>query len=314
MEFKTGAKGSRRKELVNAMSEILNCPVIYDGAPSFSYTVGYFSVSREGAVTGPPDRELLEALAEQGFTGEISGAEEIEVPADTDIPDIDQHHPGQYTDPDAPMTEAMLKQAEAWMKAQPDGNNREAAPEINPDADDEAAESLDAEPDTDIEITDAQEIVPDVADGADGKLAIEMSLEGFTPVALDNLTTLIDSKAGLIKKAIGADALPVVQTADGKLRFEWFPYTEDSYEVGAYAMLIAQLCAVAKEQKRVTAKEKPVENEKFAFRVFLIRLGFIGDEYKAARKILLRNLSGNSSWKNGAPPKITESAAAGEEL
>ena len=57
------------------------------------------------------------------------------------------------------------------------------------------------------------------------------------------------------------------------------------------------------QQKRVTAKEKPVENEKFAFRVFLIRLGFVGDEYKVARKILLNNLSGNSAFKNGMPSK-----------
>jgi hypothetical protein len=40
--------------------------------------------------------------------------------------------------------------------------------------------------------------------------------------------------------------------------------------------------------------------------VFLIRLGFVGDEYKTARKILLRNLSGNSAFKNGAPAKVTE--------
>lgn len=44
-------------------------------------------------------------------------------------------------------------------------------------------------------------------------------------------------------------------------------------------------------------------DEKYAFRCFLLRLGFIGNEYKAERKILLKNLSGNSSWKNGAPEK-----------
>jgi hypothetical protein len=46
-----------------------------------------------------------------------------------------------------------------------------------------------------------------------------------------------------------------------------------------------------------------VDNEKFAFRVFLIRLGFVGDDYKNARKILLRNLTGNSAFKNGRPEK-----------
>ena len=56
-------------------------------------------------------------------------------------------------------------------------------------------------------------------------------------------------------------------------------------------------------QKRVNAAETEVDNEKYAFRCFLLRLGFIGNEYKAERKILLKNLSGNSSWKNGAPEK-----------
>ena len=54
---------------------------------------------------------------------------------------------------------------------------------------------------------------------------------------------------------------------------------------------------------RSSATEKEVDNEKYAFRCFLLRLGFIGSEYKAERKILLQNLSGNSSWKNGAPEK-----------
>ena len=60
---------------------------------------------------------------------------------------------------------------------------------------------------------------------------------------------------------------------------------------------------MALKQKRITTKEKPVDNEKYAFRCFLLRLGFIGNEYKAERTILLKNLSGNSSWKNGAPEK-----------
>ena len=68
-----------------------------------------------------------------------------------------------------------------------------------------------------------------------------------------------------------------------------------------YSQLIAGLCSIARTQKRVTSKEKQVENEKFAFRVFLIRLGFIGNEYKTTRKILLKNLSGNSAFRDGTP-------------
>lgn len=57
---------------------------------------------------------------------------------------------------------------------------------------------------------------------------------------------------------------------------------------------------MALNQKRITAKEKPVDNDKYAFRCFLLRLGFIGDDYKTERKILLRNLSGSSAFKSGA--------------
>ena len=56
---------------------------------------------------------------------------------------------------------------------------------------------------------------------------------------------------------------------------------------------------MSKEQKRISPTEKEVTNEKYAFRCFLLRLGFIGNEYKAERKILLRNLSGSSAFKNG---------------
>ncbi len=56
---------------------------------------------------------------------------------------------------------------------------------------------------------------------------------------------------------------------------------------------------MAKDAKRVTAKEKETDNDKYAFRCFLLRLGFIGDEYKSDRKVLLKNLTGSSAFKSG---------------
>ena len=131
-----------------------------------------------------------------------------------------------------------------------------------------------------------------------GTLTIEMPVKGFTDESIANLEKLIASKASLIKKSIGAVELHIEQTGT-TLKFPWFKSDSDSEAVKAYSSLVCALCAKAKEQKRVTAKAKPVDNEKFAFRVFLLRLGFIGDEYKAARKILLKNLSGNSAFRNG---------------
>jgi len=137
-------------------------------------------------------------------------------------------------------------------------------------------------------------------------LVIEVPLTGFTPDKLENLIKLIKAKETLLRIALGAGDLPVQQTAN-TLRFPWFSLEgsvqDNGDKVKAYTMLVEKLCVAAMQQKRVTAKEKPVENEKFAFRVFLIRLGFVGDEYRIVRKILLKNLSGNSAFKNGAPSK-----------
>ena len=77
--------------------------------------------------------------------------------------------------------------------------------------------------------------------------------------------------------------------------------------MNAYDTFICKLCEMARNQSRVNSSEKPIENEKYAFRCFLLRLGFIGTEYKTARKILLKNLSGSSAFKNGgAQHEISE--------
>ena len=61
---------------------------------------------------------------------------------------------------------------------------------------------------------------------------------------------------------------------------------------------------MSKEQKRINSTEKKVSNEKYAFRCFLLRLGFIGEEYKTDRRILLKNLTGSSAFKNGAKKEV----------
>ncbi len=140
--------------------------------------------------------------------------------------------------------------------------------------------------------------------GIDG-LVIQMPRDGFTDTAIENLNKLVTSKSALIKKALGVADLPIEITED-KVSFPWFNPQGDAALVRAYTKFITALCDMAKEQKRVTAKEKPVSNEKYAFRCFLLRLGFIGDEYKAERKILLRNLEGSSAFKGGADNEISE--------
>ncbi len=117
-------------------------------------------------------------------------------------------------------------------------------------------------------------------------------------VSMANLKNLLTAKGTLIKKALRIDDLPI-ETKGERISFPWFPGAPDSDTIHAYTSFISALCKMSKEQKRISAKENPTENEKYAFRCFLLRLGFIGKEYKTTRKILLQNLTGSSAWKMG---------------
>lgn len=132
---------------------------------------------------------------------------------------------------------------------------------------------------------------------ADLEFTVAMPRESFTDAALENLRKLVDAKGSLIKKALAVSSLPI-ETDGEKVSFPWFAEGLDSGSVKAYTHFIAALCDMARNQKRITAKEKPADNEKYAFRCFLLRLGFIGADYKEERKILLKNLSGSSAFKN----------------
>ena len=125
---------------------------------------------------------------------------------------------------------------------------------------------------------------------------ISMPRSIFTDAALENLKAIVNAKGGLIKKALGASELPI-EVTDHKVSFPWFPAEYNADELNTYGQFVSKLCDMARNQKRINAKEKEVDNEKYAFRCFLLRLGFIGDEYKIARKILLRNFTGNSAFK-----------------
>ena len=113
-----------------------------------------------------------------------------------------------------------------------------------------------------------------------------------------NLQNLLESKKTLICKALGIDSLPV-DVEETRVTFSWFRELPDADRVKAYTHFIAALCEMSVSQKRISATEKLAENEKYAFRCFLLRLGFIGAEYKDERKILLANLSGSSAFRSG---------------
>ena len=129
------------------------------------------------------------------------------------------------------------------------------------------------------------------------KLTIAIPKESLTDTALENLQKIIVNKQTLFQRAFRMDSTEIEITEE-KINFTWFPYTTDSDEIAAYTQFISRLCDMARDAKRVSSKPTETDNDKYAFRCFLLRLGFIGKEYKTARKILLRNLTGNSAFRS----------------
>ena len=161
------------------------------------------------------------------------------------------------------------------------------------------------------------EIVEKVLDGlyyagykheeAPEELTLEMPREDFTDEEIENLRKIVANKARLIKHALGCESLDINVT-DEKLEFPWFKLANGD-DAQPYIQFITMLCAFTKEHKRVVVREDNSENEKYAFRCFLLRMGMIGAEYKSARKVLLRNLSGSSAFKSGQREEVNSDDA-----
>ena len=217
----------QRKKMVEVIGTALGTTASYCGAPSFSYRVGAFEITRDGCICFGDEADEAEvervrtALREAGFT---VAEDETELPM------------------------------------------AEAEEELTTDDED--------------------------------SLAVSLPRSSFTETALQNLDALLASKGKLIQKAFNIEKAAYTLTEE-TIKFAWFHGKIAEDTVRAYTDFISKLCEMAQKQKRAVAKEKPTENEKYAFRCFLLRLGMIGDAYKKSRKILLQNLTGSSAFKCG---------------
>ena len=72
-------------------------------------------------------------------------------------------------------------------------------------------------------------------------------------------------------------------------------------QLKSYIQLCLALSQMAKEVRSASAKPQQNENPKYAMRTWLLRLGFIGEEFATARDILTRRLSGDAAFRSGRP-------------
>lgn len=276
MKISYNVTGSERKSLVAAISQELNAPTKYLGAPAFAYEVGGYHIDKNGTVTGKDNHELVADLC--GLHSFNAVSEEYDSPT----PEI--------ANEESAFEDLNLNEREELGLGKEHREDFQGENGMSPD---DVPEVFTYQ----AELSD-----PDYPD----RLTIEIPLDGFTPEKLENLTKLVNAKAPLLKAALGTDDLTIKQTAD-TLQFPWFSGNLDGVHTEAYSTLISLLCKASIGKKRVMAKEKAtVDNPKYAMRCFLLSLGFIGDEYKAARKILLSRLEGNSSWKNGKKTEVSD--------
>ena len=281
MQVSFNRSGVKRKELVQAIARITGEKAVYMKVPTCNYKVGDYTITKEGTVISEDSmslQRLVHRLIEDGFKP-VDGYKAV------------MNRENNENEMDTTETE----DAEA------------KTPEVENDEHIEDTESGDNKNDErteDAESSDTKEVKPDdKLDEAETEseaqtdnldLTVEIPLD---KVAVGNVTKLLDAKGNLIKLALGIDSLPI-EIKEDRVAFPWFTEVEPE-EAMAYTKFISALCKMAKEAKRVTAVEKEIVNPKYEFRCFLLRLGFIGDDYKADRKVLLKNLSGSSAWKSG---------------
>ena len=89
---------------------------------------------------------------------------------------------------------------------------------------------------------DAPETAP--AEESDG-LTVSLPKDGFTEASIANLRRLVEAKATLIRKALGADRI-TIDTDGDKVSFPWWDRLPEPEETQAYMSFIAALCAMAK--------------------------------------------------------------------
>lgn len=292
MKINYNVTGTRRKELAGVISQITGAKAEYQYMPTCAYVIDFFNLSKEGTLefSDRSDTEIVEAVLEgiaaAGFefeaaddTSETDEEEMLQTSdeVETETPEADEPTETLNENKDVENTE------DVEIAYTSDG-------EKDSEATNEEKTADEAETD-DVEDTPAENVESDAP-----WLTISLPLD---KVDAGKLTRILEAKGNLIKKALGVDNL-LIEIGEDTISFPWFSELPDADTSTAYTHFISALCRMSKEQKRVTATEREVDNEKYAFRCFLLRLGFIGEEYKTDRKILLKNLTGSSAFKSGA--------------
>ena len=133
-------------------------------------------------------------------------------------------------------------------------------------------------------------------------MAVQLSMAGLDHRERfeSNLANLYESRGALLQKAVGREFGSLADCSllgeQGAVSLPLFPSSLDENDVRGYVQLSQGIVDFAAKSKGIRQKENDLSNEKFRMRTWLVRIGFVGEEFKYARKLLTENLSGNSAW------------------
>lgn len=301
MTINCNVTGNERKRLAQVLGEILSIEPVYMKAPTFAYVLGNYTIDKDGAISCPESAmpvavaQIVAKLSDEGFTPEIKEVE----PAFAD-------ESAENTAPDEIPAETPDVAPEAKLEAQPEDEASEATegqqtPDVatSEEASTEADQPNEEAPADEDQSDDNQDEPSESGTSAetdDSKLTISIPREKLPDDALMRLRAIVSNKEELFKRALLADALPIEVTED-EVSFPWFTLSGIDGEAEAYAQFITYLCKMAVEQKRVQDKPYDGDNDRFAMRIFMVRMGMKGKQFDLARKLMRKHLTGNSGWR-----------------
>ena len=324
-----------RKTLANRMEELTGIRPYYTKAPLYAYDIGNYTIDRDGNLLVEPenaDAELLTTLLNEGL---IRGGESIESTDDqmentepTDHLEEDSVTEDTEAEPEV-MDEQELEDADT-AEDEPAEAEAEDASEPDNTAEDDATED---EPETEVQEVEEWQETEDQPEEVPLDLELAFPVSQHNGVTLRNLVNLLYSRGKLIGKATGGhfhveeglveklkddsctfaimnfiNAVSDYETEHGaaleglkitteKIIFTGFPTAPDHEHLTAFAQLAVLMNQQAISQKRIQAKDVNDENEKYALRTWLLRLGMNGPDFKETRKILMENLSGHAAFR-----------------
>lgn len=319
------SNSAQRKQLVSAVSGVTSAMPRYMGMPTMAYQIGECLVEKDGTLIIPDtlDAEgIILNLKIHGFEGEVEGQAEATVIAEEETT-VEEELTVEPTEEATAAEEAEEPETAEEPTAQTIVEEAEATNEV-------AAEEIPVETTVEEEPAEVGESTVEPV-----RLSISFPISKHTSRSIKNLVNLIYSRGALVSKSVQGEFLAPKELVDGldhkdlptakdqverirkleaekgvnlkgiafdeeKVTFSGFPETADIDLLSAFQQLAEKMNKQAIEQKRIQAKAVDEENEKYALRTWLVRIGMDGADYKKSRSLLMEHLKGHTAFRTPA--------------